>query len=175
MAIGVGDYMDWIPILVSTLLFILGGIITWIVRSRIEETRAIQQKLNEERRKTYGEILLPLISVLANINEKGGKQGTGTTKAVENILSDLNKFHKNRLDLVLFGSDNVVRAHNALWEYAYKSESEENAEERGKTYMQLWGKLLLEIRKDVGNKKTSLNEFDMLRWLIRDIDKLEYL
>ena len=36
------------------------------------------------------------------------------------------------------------------------------------------GELLLEIRKDVGNKDTKLNEFDMLRWLISDIDKLEH-
>jgi hypothetical protein len=40
--------------------------------------------------------------------------------------------------------------------------------------MRLWGQLLLEIRKDVGNKKTGLNELDMLRWLISDIEKLEH-
>jgi hypothetical protein len=40
--------------------------------------------------------------------------------------------------------------------------------------MGLWGKLLLEIRKDVGNKKTGLSEFDMLRWLISDIERLEH-
>ena len=39
-------------------------------------------------------------------------------------------------------------------------------------YLRLWGRLLLEIRKDVGNKDTELNELDMLRWLIKDIDKL---
>ena len=165
--------MDWSQDILAPLIIVLvagfSSVAGWLIRSKFEESRAIQQKLNEERRKTYSEILLPLISVLGNTNSK-----EGATKAVENILKDSNKFQKNRLDLVLFGSDNVVRAHNALWEYAYKSESEENAEERGKTYMRLWGRLLLEIRKDVGNKKTSLNEFDMLRWLIRDIDKLEH-
>ena len=47
-------------------------------------------------------------------------------------------------------------------------------EQRGVNYMLLWGRLLLEIRKDVGNKHTKLNELDMLRWLITDIDKLEH-
>ena len=75
----------------------------------------------------------------------------------------------------MLGPDNVVRAYNALWEYAYKSEADENPEQRGVTYMKLWGKLLLEIRKDVGNKDTKLNEADMLRWLIKDIDKLEHM
>jgi hypothetical protein len=148
---------------------VLGGIITWIIRSRIEESRSLQQKLNEERRKTYSEILLPFISVLANINRK-----EGASKAVEQIMKDLTTFQKNRLDLVLFGSDNVVRAHNACWEYAYKVDAGENMEQRGVTYMLLWGKLLLEIRKDVGNKDTKLNEVDMLRWLIKDIDRLEH-
>ncbi len=35
------------------------------------------------------------------------------------------------------------------------------------------GKVILEIRKDLGNKQTTLTEFDMLRFLITDIDKLE--
>lgn len=161
--------MDWLQILGPTLLVVLGGIITWIIRSRIEESRSLQQKLNEERRKTYSEILLPFISVLANINRK-----EGASKAVEQIMKDLTTFQKNRLDLVLFGSDNVVRAHNACWEYAYKVDAGENMEQRGVTYMLLWGKLLLEIRKDVGNKDTKLNEVDMLRWLIKDIDRLEH-
>ena len=33
------------------------------------------------------------------------------------------------------------------------------------------GKVILEIRKDLGNDKTALKEFDMLRFMITDIDK----
>lgn len=40
--------------------------------------------------------------------------------------------------------------------------------------MLLWGKLLLEIRKSLGNKKTKLDEFDMLRAMIKDIEKWEH-
>jgi len=38
--------------------------------------------------------------------------------------------------------------------------------------MRLWGSLLLEIRKSLGNKNTKLNEIDMLRAMIKDIDNL---
>ena len=38
--------------------------------------------------------------------------------------------------------------------------------------MSLLGKIVLEIRKDLGNNKTRLSEFDMLRFLITDIDIL---
>lgn len=165
--------MDWLqdilaPLIVS-LIAGIGIVVGWFIRSKFEESRTVRQKLNEERRKTYSEILLPFISVLANMNSK-----EGASKAVQQIMKDLTTFQKNRLDLVLLGSDNVVRAHNACWEYAYKVDAGENMEQRGVTYMLLWGNLLLEIRKDVGNKDTKLNETDMLRWLIKDIDKLEH-
>lgn len=39
--------------------------------------------------------------------------------------------------------------------------------------MRLWGKLLLEIRKSLGNENTELSELDMLRGFIKDIEKLE--
>ena len=163
--------MDWIQILAPTLfgtgLFILGGIITWIIRSKIEESRAIRVKLNEERRKTYSEILGPYIRIFTDF------KGKGPTQAIEEIKSY--DYRKTAFDLALFGSDNVVRAYNAFLQYGYKGEANENMEQRVETYMRLWGKLLLEIRKDVGNKKTCLNEFDMLRWLITDIDKLEHM
>jgi hypothetical protein len=168
--------MDWLQdIWAPLVLLLVGGLVAgvgsvagYFIRSRGEQSHAIRQKLNEERRKTYSEILLPFISVLANINRK-----EGSSKAVEQIMKDLTTFQKNRIDLVLFGSDDVVRAYNACWRYAYKVDAGENMEQRGVTYMQLWGKLLLEIRKDVGNKDTKLNEVDMLRWLISDIEKLE--
>jgi len=158
--------MDWIQIVAPTGLFILGGIITWIVRSKIEESRDIRVKLNEERRKNYSEILAPYIRILADFKDKGPSQAINDIKSYE--------YRKTAFDLALFGSDSVVRAYNALLQYGYKDEASENVEQRGKMYLRLWGRLLLEIRKDVGNKDTELNEVDMLRWLIKDIDKLEH-
>lgn len=157
--------MDWLQILGPTLSAIIGGIVVWIIRSRIEESRAIQQRLNEERRKTYGEILGPYIRILTDLKGEGPKQAINQIQSYD--------YKKSAVDLTLFGSDNVVRAYNALLQYGYKIEAGENQEMRGNIYMKLWGKLLLEIRKDVGNKKTDLSELDMLRWLISDIDKLE--
>ena len=158
--------MDWIQIVAPTGLFILGGIITWIVRSKIEESRDIRVKLNEERRKNYSEILAPYIRILADFKDKGPSQAINDIKSYE--------YRKTAFDLALFGSDSVVRAYNALLQYGYKDGANENVEQRGKMYLRLWGRLLLEIRKDVGNKDTELNEVDMLRWLIKDIDKLEH-
>jgi hypothetical protein len=98
--------MDWLQIFGPT-LFVLGGIISWLIRSKTEELRATRVKLNEERRKTYSEILSPYIRILVDL-----KNEEGIAKAVDEIKSY--DYRKTAFDLVLFGSDNVVRAYNAL-------------------------------------------------------------
>lgn len=71
----------------------------------------------------------------------------------------------------LFGSDEVVCAYNNLMKHSYDVEVTGNKDP--KEMMSLWGTLLLEIRKSLGNKDTKLNKFDMLRAMVKDIDRLE--
>ena len=52
-------------------------------------------------------------------------------------------------------------------------EAEATGNQDPEKMMRLWGKLLLEIRKSLGNKKTKLNELDMLRAMIKDMSKIE--
>jgi len=156
--------MEWLQILGPTLLLVLGGIITWFIKSKIEELRAIEEKLREERRSIYAQILDPYIRLFADL------RGRGPDEAFKRITSY--DYRKTAFDLNLFGSDEVVRAYNNLMKHAYEAEATGNQDPR--KMMSLWGKLLLEIRKSLGNKKTKLNEFDMLRAMIKDIEKLEH-
>jgi len=78
-------------------------------------------------------------------------------------------YRKTAFNLNLFGSDEVVKAYNALMQHTYEAESTEKQDP--KEMMRLWGMLLLEIRKSLGNKKTKLDELDMLRAMIKDIDE----
>jgi len=156
--------MEWLQILGPTLLLVLGGIITWFIKSKIEELRAIEEKLREERRSIYAQILDPYIRLFADL------RGRGPDEAFKRITSY--DYRKTAFDLNLFGSDEVVRAYNNLMKHAYEAEATGNQNPR--KMMSLWGKLLLEIRKSLGNKKTKLNEFDMLRAMIKDIEKLEH-
>ena len=155
--------MDWLQILGPPLLMALGGIITWVIKSKIEELRAIEEKLREERRNIYAQILDPYIRLFADLKGKGSDQ------ALRKITSY--DYRKTAFDLNLFGSDEVVRAYNDLMKHTYKAEVTGNQDP--KEMIRLWGKLLLEIRKSLGNKKTKLNEFDMLRAMIKDIEELE--
>jgi len=154
--------MDWLQILGPTLLMVLGGIITWFIKSRIEELRAIEEKLREERRNIYAQILDPYIRLFADI------KGKGPDEALKRITSY--DYRKTAFDLNLFGSDEVIRAFNNLMKHTYEAEATGNQDPE--EMMRLWGKLLLEIRKSLGNKKTKLNEFDMLRAMIKDMSKI---
>ena len=83
--------MDWLQDILAPLIVLLiaaiGILVGWFIRSKFEESRAVRQKLNEERRKNYGEIMLSLIRVLASVNRK-----EDANKAVEQI--DLDQFQK---------------------------------------------------------------------------------
>ena len=153
--------MDWLQGFGPTLLMVLGGIIAWFIKSNSEEFHAIEEKLRKERRNIYVQILDPYIRLFADIKVKGPNE------ALKRITSY--NYRKTAFELNLFGSDEVVRAYNNLMKHAYEAET--TGIQDPKEMMRLWGKLLLEIRKSLGNKKTKLDEFDMLRTTVKDIDK----
>lgn len=159
--------MNWLQILGPSLLIVLGGIVSWFVKSRIEELQATHEELNEERRKIYKELLEPYIKVFVGIKSKGRSE----EQAIQQITSY--DYRKTAFALNLFGSDKVIRAYNNLMQYVYKFEAGGSQGSQAREMMRLWGMLLLEIRKSLGNKETKLDEFDMLRGMIKDIDKLK--
>ncbi len=152
--------MNWLQVLGPTLLMVVGGIITWFIKSRVEELRATEERLMEERRKVYLEILAPFIRIFA------GAKNKGTAEAIKTITSY--EYRKTAFELNLFGSDEVVRAYNALLKHGYDAELTNRQDP--KEMMHLLGGFILEVRKSLGNKKTKLDNIDMLRAMVKDID-----
>jgi len=157
--------MDWSQVIGPAILAI-GGVLGWVVRSRVEMASLAKQKLNDDRRATYKSIIAPYVDLLIGLKDK-----KGASKALASLQS--REYKGGLFDLVFFGSDEVVRAHNALFSHLYSQGTASTGQERVGEFLKLWGGLLLAIRRDVGNKSTGLDEIDMLRWLIRDIDRLE--
>ncbi|MCK4430437.1 MAG: hypothetical protein KAW19_03950 [Candidatus Aminicenantes bacterium] len=157
--------MDWLQIILiilPPLLMVLGGVITWFIKSRIEELKATEKKLQEDRRKIYNQIVDPYIRLFADI------KGQGRIQALKKITSV--EYRKTAFELNFFGSDKAIYAYNALMQHGFEVEA--GRKEDPKKMLTLFGNFLLEIRKSLGNKKTKLDEFDMLRAMIKDIDKL---
>jgi len=153
--------MEW---WLSPLLLVIGGIVTWFIRSRYEKQRAIEERLHSEYRRIYLEILEPYIELFANVS-----RGKGFSKEIEQKITSKD-YRKSIFELGLLGSDGVVRAYNNLMQYFYKLAPDEKQDMYDN--MKLWGTLRLEIRKSLGYKRTKLDAFDMLRGEVKDIDKL---
>ncbi len=84
------------------------------------------------------------------------------------------EYRKISFELTLLGSDGVIRAYGNLMNHIYHHSSGNGTSQQNVSeLMKLWGKLLLEIRKSLGNDKTKLTEKDMLRHIITDIDRLD--
>lgn len=140
-----------------------GSIITVIIQERITKLRSIEEKLREDRRKVYIDLMSPFIQMFT----KGPDQ---QQKALNELLSP--EYRKTSFELTLLGSDEVVKAYGNLMQYSFQLEKQEIDKNM---LIKLYATLMLNIRKDLGNKDTQLNEKDMLAYLIKDIDKLDYL
>jgi len=159
--------MDLWEIVLSILVVLAGGsgIFSLVIKARLDELRAIEERLTAERRKIYLDILAPYIRLFAamsrgELNKIDPKQ-----------LTTSDEYRRVILELGLLGSDEVVRAYNALTRYYFKLGASEKPDPR--EAIRLLGELRLEIRKSLGNKKTKLDAFDMLRGEVIDIEKWE--
>ena len=149
--------------ILPTLLVVSTGLLTWFLKDKSEKLKLQREKLIEEKRQNYEKILEPIIRLFAGT--KGNKQEL--QKAMKQVQSF--EYKKTAFQLMLFGSDSVVNAYNDYFQYLYKNENNMDPYEM----LNALGKVILEIRKDLGNDKTALKEFDMLRFMITDIDKMK--
>jgi len=142
---------------------LLGGIVSWVIKARSEDLRAIEEKLRSERRQIYKELLEPYIRLFSDLKGKGAQES----------IKQINSFDykKTSFELSLLGSDGVIKAYNDLMQYAIHTEFKSG--QQTKELMRRWGVLLLEIRKSLGNKRTKLDELAMMRGTIKDIDEIQ--
>ncbi len=154
--------MEYIEKILPTLLVVSTGLVTWFLKDKSEKLKLQRELLIQEKRNNYESILEPLIRTL-----HGAKNQQELNKAIKQITSY--EYKKQAFQLMLFGTDNVVQAYNNLFQFLYKHKEENDPRE----LLLALGKVVLEIRKDVGNEKTLLKEFDMLRFMITDIDTIK--
>lgn len=143
---------------------LVGGFISWAIRSKIDEAREDRARLISERRQTYLEVLEPFITLLS-------KKTMNNPAAQKRVIDDVQsaKYQRNRSELTFFGSDEVVRAYNDMMQFTFHMDPD--SEDRGREMMGNWGRLLLAVRRDLGNPETKLDEWDMLSGLITDVDE----
>ena len=93
-----------------------------------------------------------------------GNNPSDQDKLRKKILSQ--EYRKEILSLNLYGNDRVVKAFNNLFQLIY---DHEKFNENPILVIPLVGSILVEMRKELGNKTTQLDEFSILEFLIKDI------
>jgi hypothetical protein len=148
-----------INILGAPILVIIGGLITWFIKSKKEELMEIEKRSLEKRIETYNTVLSPFIMLFSNT-----KNPKVNEKALELITSV--EYRKASFNLMTFGSDELVTSYNDMMQGFFKGENDTDTKGSLKKFAQF----LLSIRKDVYNKNTKLKDWDMLRFMIKDLD-----
>jgi hypothetical protein len=136
----------------------IGGLVGYVLRSRLDDIRDAERRLAEERRKLYSDLLAPYIEIFGAI----GSADAGTTTPIPPA-----RMRKLGFDLMLVGSDDVVRAYNRMMQHVYRNPDE------SLEILHFWALLLLEVRRSLGSARTELNEVDMVRFALIDIHTFE--
>jgi hypothetical protein len=157
--------IDWVNLLITPIVAAAVGIAVWYFQSRLEALRRAQDRLHDDRRKVYGDVLSPIIRAFV---------GVRNPKEAQKALQEIQSFDWRRtaFEFSLIGSDDVVRSFNNFMQYLYRFETAGPQQAATVELMRLWGAFLLEIRRNVGDPKTILVPVDMLKAQIKDIDGL---
>ncbi len=137
-------------------LLAVGGFLAWAIRSTIEDYREAERQLTDERRRLYQRVLEPFLLPLVMADEEAE-----TAAALQTAAFESSDYRRGVFELTLYASDDVVRAFGDIT----NSTSDPTVNP-----LALWGRLLLAIRKSVGNKGTRLTVSDILRATINDLD-----
>ncbi len=143
--------MEWILGVVA----VLAGPVGWVIRSAYERDERDRQGVSEARWDAYMGVIDPYIRMLAGI--RNPRETQKALKAVQGV-----EHRRHVFRVVLMAPDGVVQAYNELMRATYTDSPQ---------VMLLFARLLLAIRKDLGNRGTTLKEVDMLISQIKDVDR----
>ncbi|MYC63620.1 MAG: hypothetical protein F4X16_12470 [Caldilineaceae bacterium SB0661_bin_34] len=136
----------------------------WLIRTNITAQRKYEETVRDKRLETYEDILHPFITVLTTASGSDKEKAQSQQKALARIKSQ--KYRELAFKLTFIGSDKTVRAFNRLWWHFYALD--ENPELDAEIGLRRLGDLLLNIRRDLGSRSTSLDSMEMLAWMLTD-------
>ena len=154
--------MDWLSNIMPVVLTLIGGGAGWLLKSKLEAKRRVEESLQEEAAQIYLEILLPFATLFSDLSPKS------QTDTLRKITS--REYREKSFKLVLVGSDEVVSSWNRMWSTIYLREL---GECEGADILLEFGNVLLAIRRSLGNGSTLMSNKDLLKWLVKDIDTLK--
>jgi hypothetical protein len=144
--------------LLSPILISIGGIISWLLKSKNESLQLAEQLSREKRLETYKKILNPYLTVLTPLATAEEKN-----KALKELPTT--EYKKTAFDLVTFGSDATVRSFNRLLQHSFNNTIKNDNTDN----LVLFSDLILNVRKDLYSKRTKLKNYETLEFTVTDI------
>jgi len=153
----------------SPIFLTVGGIVSWIIKSKKEDVLNSEAKSREFKIETYKTLLEPFIATMTfTLSEKVKQKEINKLTTLE--------YKKAVFDLTTFGSDKAIQIFNKIMQTffhsdIYKDENGEYTSDYGNRLIALLSELLLQIRKDLYTKKTKLKRSEMLEFMITDMEQ----
>lgn len=159
--------------ILTPVLLTIGGIISWLLKAKREESINSEAKSREYKIETYKLLLEPFIATFTfTLPEKAKQKEINKMKTLE--------YKKSIFDLTTFGSDEAIKIFNKLMQTFYHSDEYKDEKgtlkpEYGNRLIALISEFLLQIRKDLYSKKTKLKRSEMLEFMITDMEKTKHI
>lgn len=157
-------YNDYLSNINPTLLTIISGGLGYAISKFYEEIKESKQRIYEQKRKFYNDLIAPFRDLLKNIKSKKGSQEF-TDRQISSAMDAA-------FDNILYASDDVIKLYGQFRNNSQNTQTDNN---QYKT-LKLFAHLLLAMRKDLGNKMSNLNEIQILRMFINmsELDEKNY-
>ena len=138
----------------------------WFIKSYLAESRKARERLWPERRNLYMKFQDPFIRFFHGVAVESQEE---QDKALKEITSY--EFRQTAFEVVLISSDEMVNTYNEFMRKTYEGSlpGASKGASSGLVLLEIWSRILLAIRKDIV-MKTKLGNWDMVRWMITDID-----
>lgn len=157
LTIGVIIYKsEYLKKIDPTILTLVSGSIGFIISKFIEDVKENKQRIYEQKRKYYNELIRPFRDVLKSIKTKNGYTALNSKQIADAM--------DTAFDNILYASDEVIEKYGRFRNNS-TNEEQTGSSNQYKT-LKLFSELLLAMRKDLGNKYTSLDEVHILRMFI---------
>lgn len=158
----------------TTIVVLLLTGLGWVIGQQMKKITGLEEQLQDDRIEIYNAILEPFIILLTSeeaFKDKKIYQGRTKLEIFQDRLLSL-EYRQTAFKLSLIGSDEVVSAYNDIMQFFYHNQNQIGRKEAEKTQkvMYMLGSLLLAIRRSAGNQRTKLDAYQMLEWLIKDIN-----
>lgn len=149
-----------ISVLIS-ILTISSTLFVVILQRKTEKLKIVENQLSQNKYRAYIDLVQVFYETLKDVKQK--------KESDSNILGS--KIMDAKKDIFMFGSDEVFQKFNSWLCYTSENPGDQK-------HLKYFLELMLEIRKDMRNNKTSLSKDDIMINLMQnklDINKIRHL